>query len=101
MSATVGAAPNTYRAFKNADKPEEVRRSNMTASKAVSDAVRTSLGPKGMDKMVRVLRSRTYVSRFRPLRARSLSPTMVQRSYATWPLCIRQRAWYVARAAYN
>lgn len=25
----------------------------MTAAKAVSDAVRTSLGPKGMDKMVR------------------------------------------------
>lgn len=32
---------------------QEVRLSNMTAAKAVSDAVRTSLGPKGMDKMVR------------------------------------------------
>jgi chaperonin GroEL (HSP60 family) len=31
----------------------EVRLSNMNAAKAVSDAVRTSLGPKGMDKMVR------------------------------------------------
>jgi len=31
----------------------EVRLSNMTAAKSVSDAVRTSLGPKGMDKMVR------------------------------------------------
>ena len=30
----------------------EVRLSNMTAAKAISDAVRTSLGPKGMDKMV-------------------------------------------------
>lgn len=32
----------------------EVRLSNMTAAKSVSDAVRTSLGPKGMDKMVRL-----------------------------------------------
>ncbi|KAJ1025499.1 hypothetical protein NDA13_004308 [Ustilago tritici] len=39
-------------AFKNFDKPDEVRRSNLSAAKAVSDAVRTSLGPKGMDKMI-------------------------------------------------
>ncbi|SPC62341.1 probable CCT4 - component of chaperonin-containing T-complex [Ustilago sp. UG-2017b] len=39
-------------AFKNVDKPDEVRRSNLSAAKAVSDAVRTSLGPKGMDKMI-------------------------------------------------
>ncbi|KAN0064816.1 T-complex protein 1 subunit delta [Thecaphora frezii] len=39
-------------AFKNADKPDEVRRSNLSAAKAVSDAIRTSLGPKGMDKMI-------------------------------------------------
>ncbi|WFD20507.1 T-complex protein 1 subunit delta [Malassezia caprae] len=54
MSAPVATAqPSTnYRAFKNADKPEEVRRSNLSAAKAVSDAVRTSLGPKGMDKMI-------------------------------------------------
>lgn len=42
------------RAFKTQDKPDEVRRSNLNAAKAVSDAVRTSLGPKGMDKMVSV-----------------------------------------------
>lgn len=55
MSApqTATARPNTFRAFKNSDKPDEVRRSNLQAAKAVSDAVRTSLGPKGMDKMVR------------------------------------------------
>lgn len=54
MSAQVAAPQgNTgFRAFKNADKPDEVRRSNMSAAKAVSDAVRTSLGPKGMDKMI-------------------------------------------------
>lgn len=34
------------------EKAKDVRRSNITAAKAVSDAVRTSLGPRGMDKMV-------------------------------------------------
>ena len=52
-SAPMGGAPRQQRAFKTQDKPDEVRRSNMNAAKAVSDAIRTSLGPKGMDKMVR------------------------------------------------
>ncbi|GAK64524.1 t-complex protein 1 [Moesziomyces antarcticus] len=58
MSAAAPAAAPVARggpsqnAFKNADKPDEVRRSNLSAAKAVSDAVRTSLGPKGMDKMI-------------------------------------------------
>lgn len=39
-------------AFKDRTKPEHVRDSNIIAAKAVSDAVRTSLGPKGMDKMI-------------------------------------------------
>lgn len=38
--------------FITKDKPTEVRLSNITAAKAVADVVRTSLGPKGMDKMV-------------------------------------------------
>ncbi|KAI9637693.1 t-complex protein 1 delta subunit (tcp-1-delta) [Dioszegia hungarica] len=38
--------------FSDKGKPTEVRLSNMNAAKAVSDAVRTSLGPKGMDKMI-------------------------------------------------
>ncbi|PWN52378.1 T-complex protein 1 [Violaceomyces palustris] len=46
------SVPPTQNAFKNADKPDEVRRSNLQAAKAVSDAIRTSLGPKGMDKMI-------------------------------------------------
>ena len=33
-------------------KPEEIRRSNIQAAKALSDAIRTSLGPRGMDKMI-------------------------------------------------
>ncbi|KAH8084657.1 chaperonin Cpn60/TCP-1 family [Filobasidium floriforme] len=38
--------------FTDKGKPMEVRLSNMNAAKAVADAVRTSLGPKGMDKMI-------------------------------------------------
>ena len=37
-------------------KPEEIRKSNIQAAKALSDAVRTSLGPRGMDKMIQVRR---------------------------------------------
>ncbi|KAJ3333698.1 T-complex protein 1 subunit delta [Blyttiomyces sp. JEL0837] len=46
------SAPAKSRAFKEKEKPMEVRSSNIVAAKAVSDAVRTSLGPKGMDKMI-------------------------------------------------
>ncbi|KAG9303964.1 hypothetical protein G9A89_005874 [Geosiphon pyriformis] len=42
----------THRSFKDKDKPVEVRLSNIAAAKAVADAIRTSLGPKGMDKMI-------------------------------------------------
>ncbi|XP_076321776.1 chaperonin containing TCP1 subunit 4 [Tachypleus tridentatus] len=38
--------------YRDKDKPTQVRSSNITAAKAVSDAIRTSLGPRGMDKMI-------------------------------------------------
>ncbi|KAI8979385.1 T-complex protein 1 subunit delta [Mycotypha africana] len=38
--------------FQDKEKPMEVRLSNITAAKAVGDAIRTSLGPRGMDKMI-------------------------------------------------
>ncbi|PWN23966.1 putative t-complex protein 1 delta subunit (tcp-1-delta) [Microstroma glucosiphilum] len=47
-----GQAPRQQNSFKAQDKPDEVRRSNISAARAVSDAIRTSLGPKGMDKMI-------------------------------------------------
>lgn len=56
--AKVAAAPrvtnasNKQGAFKDRTKPEHVRDSNIVAAKAISNAVRTSLGPKGMDKMI-------------------------------------------------
>jgi len=45
-------ASNKQGAFKDRTKPEHVRDSNIVAAKAIANAVRTSLGPKGMDKMI-------------------------------------------------
>lgn len=50
--ASSSAGASNFRSFQDKDKPMEVRLSNMTAAKAVSDCVRTSLGPRGMDKMI-------------------------------------------------
>jgi T-complex protein 1 subunit delta len=38
--------------YSDKSKPQMIRLSNISAAKAVADAVRTSLGPKGMDKMI-------------------------------------------------
>ncbi|EDX04832.1 GD22106 [Drosophila simulans] len=50
-AAAVNIKP-TAKAFKDKSKPTDVRLSNIQAAKAVSDAIRTSLGPRGMDKMI-------------------------------------------------
>jgi len=34
------------------EKSKDVRSTNITAARAVADVVRTSLGPRGMDKMI-------------------------------------------------
>jgi len=44
-------APNERR-FRGQEKQRDVRHGNILAAKAVADLVRTSLGPKGMDKMI-------------------------------------------------
>ncbi|KAK7103221.1 T-complex protein 1 subunit delta-like [Littorina saxatilis] len=38
--------------YNDKDKPTQIRYSNITAAKAVAEAIRTSLGPRGMDKMI-------------------------------------------------
>ncbi|XP_050298591.1 T-complex protein 1 subunit delta [Anthonomus grandis grandis] len=43
---------NRNLAYKDKSKPADVRSSNINAAKAVCDAIRTSLGPRGMDKMI-------------------------------------------------
>jgi len=47
-----GAAANVERNFQGREKQKDVRLGNIIAARAVSDLVRTSLGPKGMDKMI-------------------------------------------------
>jgi len=50
---STGKANNGNRSqYKDKDKPTQIRYSNITAAKAVADAIRTSLGPRGMDKMI-------------------------------------------------
>jgi len=46
------AAAVKHETFRDDRKKEDVRFSNMYAAKAVADAIRTSLGPRGMDKMI-------------------------------------------------
>jgi T-complex protein 1 subunit delta len=48
--------------FKDKEKPQEVRKSNILAARAVADAIRTSLGPKGMDKMVQTGKGQVIIS---------------------------------------
>lgn len=48
--------------FRDKDKPQEVRRANILAVRAVSDAIRTLLGPKGMDKMIKTKRGEIIIS---------------------------------------
>ncbi|XP_052767456.1 T-complex protein 1 subunit delta-like [Mya arenaria] len=38
--------------YKDKEKPTQIRYSNIEAAKAVASAIRTSLGPRGMDKMI-------------------------------------------------
>ncbi|XP_027842312.1 T-complex protein 1 subunit delta [Aphis gossypii] len=47
-----GDSKQATNAYKDKSKPAEIRKSNISAAKAVADAIRTSLGPKGMDKMI-------------------------------------------------
>ncbi|KAF7323069.1 T-complex protein 1 subunit delta [Mycena chlorophos] len=58
MSKTVGANAS----FNDKGKPMELRLSNMIAAKAISDAVRTSLGPRGMDKMIQTAKGEVVIT---------------------------------------
>lgn len=45
------ARSNTEK-YVDTKRKDDIRHANMVAAKAVADAVRTSLGPRGMDKML-------------------------------------------------
>ncbi|OXA51834.1 T-complex protein 1 subunit delta [Folsomia candida] len=51
-AAAGGVKSGNNNVFKDKSKPSEIRGSNIQAAKAVADAIRTSLGPRGMDKMI-------------------------------------------------
>src|ERR1700744_943013 len=59
QGATQNAGNN---AFKDKEKPQAVRMANITAARAVADAVRTSLGPRGMDKMIQTGKGETIIT---------------------------------------
>jgi len=51
-SAASGGGVGGDVVFSGREKQRDVRHSNIVAAKAVADVIRTSLGPKGMDKMI-------------------------------------------------
>ncbi|KAK0632836.1 chaperonin Cpn60/TCP-1 family [Immersiella caudata] len=48
--------------FRDKEKPIAVRSANIVAARAVADAIRTSLGPRGMDKMIRSGKGETIIT---------------------------------------
>lgn len=48
--------------FNKSEKQKDIRSTNITAAKAVSDVVRTSLGPRGMDKMIQDSRGEVLIT---------------------------------------
>jgi T-complex protein 1 subunit delta len=59
VAANTGAGNN---AFRDREKPMAVRTANIMAARAVADAIRTSLGPKGMDKMIQTGKGETIIT---------------------------------------
>lgn len=59
-----GPAPGKSSGLMSAknSKPAEIRSSNIRAAKALSDAIRTSLGPRGMDKMIQDVKGEVTIT---------------------------------------
>ena len=58
-----GGAQNAgNNAFRDREKPQAVRQANIQAARAVADAIRTSLGPRGMDKMIQTGKGETIIT---------------------------------------
>ncbi|KAI9508277.1 t-complex protein 1 [Russula earlei] len=60
--APLPSTSGSNKTFNDKGKPMEVRLSNLVAAKAISDAVRTSLGPRGMDKMIQTSKGEVIVT---------------------------------------
>ncbi|KAI4158266.1 MAG: hypothetical protein LQ342_007601 [Letrouitia transgressa] len=61
-AATAPQAQSGNNAFKDKEKPMAVRNGNIMAARAVADAIRTSLGPRGMDKMIQTGKGSTIIT---------------------------------------
>ncbi|KAF2498497.1 t-complex protein-like protein 1 [Lophium mytilinum] len=62
MATQVASSNAGNAAFRDKEKPRAVRTANILAARAVADAIRTSLGPKGMDKMIQTGRGETIIT---------------------------------------
>ncbi len=52
----------TERSLQSNEKSKDTRMNNIIAAKAVSDVVRTSLGPRGMDKMIQNSKGKVLIT---------------------------------------
>ncbi|KAK2781203.1 T-complex protein 1 subunit delta [Emmonsiellopsis sp. PD_33] len=66
MASAMGIPANTqggsFKAPQDKEKPMAVRNANIMAARAVADAIRTSLGPRGMDKMIQTGKGETIIT---------------------------------------
>ena len=61
-NTTSGGSSGTPGNQNLSQKPMAVRTANIIAARAVADAIRTSLGPRGMDKMIQNGRGQTLIT---------------------------------------
>ena len=57
-----GSNPYEKKVFTTEEKPKDVRHNNILAAKTLSDIIRTSLGPKGMDKMIKDSKGKVIIT---------------------------------------
>ena len=57
-----GSFPLEKKVFKTEEKPKDVLNNNILAAKTLSDIIRTSLGPKGMDKMIKDSKGKVIIT---------------------------------------
>jgi len=85
-------------------RQKDVRITNIQAAKGVADAIRTSLGPRGMDKMVRVgcvytnyfvMSLTANTGRFKAPVEKLLLAMMVQQFLTKWRLFTQPQKWCV------
>ncbi|KAI9709229.1 MAG: T-complex protein 1 subunit delta [Chrysothrix sp. TS-e1954] len=62
MATSIAPSQAGNNAFKDKEKPQAVRTANIVAARAVADAIRTSLGPRGMDKMIQTGKGETIIT---------------------------------------